>query len=283
MESKAAENIRGNLKADCTKCFGLCCTALNIVASSDFAMNKPAETPCSNLQKDFRCKIHKNLRAEGFKGCTVFDCLGAGQKVSQHTFDGQNWQDYPEVSQKMFRVFPIMQQLYEMIAFVAEALTYPISHSMRNQLDKQLGKLQSLTNMDADYLLALDIIGCRQPINELLLETSEYIRSELSSNVFKIKKGKQCRGIDWVGKNLKGKDLRTTDLRGAYLIAANLQDSDLRGADFIGADLRDANLRGANLSTAMFLTQMQINSAHGDNRTKLPAHIQSPLHWLSEK
>lgn len=62
-----------------------------------------------------------------------------------------------------------------------------------------------------------------------------------------------------------------------------MQDSDLRGADFIGADLRDANLRGANLSTAMFLTQMQINSAHGDNRTKLPAHIQSPLHWLSEK
>jgi uncharacterized protein YjbI with pentapeptide repeats len=96
-----------------------------------------------------------------------------------------------------------------------------------------------------------------------------------------IKKGKQCRGVDWVGKNLKGKDLRTTDLRGAYLIAADLQNSDLRGVDFIGADLRDANLCGANLSTSMFLTQMQINSAKGNDKTILPAHIQPPSHWMN--
>lgn len=281
MDNETAKNIRESLKADCSKCFGLCCTALNIVASSDFAINKPAETPCPNLQNDFRCKIHKNLRDKGFKGCTVFDCLGAGQKVSQDTFSGQSWQGHSEISKRMFSVFPVMEQLYEMIAFIAEALTYNISHSLQDRLNKQLEKLQDLTDMDADSLLSLDIISCRLPVNELLLETSEYIRSELSSKIFMIKKGKQCRGVDWVGKNLKGKDLRTTDLRGAYLIFADLRNSDLRGVDFIGADLRDANLSGANLSTSMFLTQMQINSAKGNDKTILPKHIQPPSHWIN--
>nr|WP_106782878.1 pentapeptide repeat-containing protein [Lysinibacillus timonensis] len=273
-------NIRESLRADCSKCFGLCCTALNIVASSDFAVNKPAGTPCPNLQHDFRCKIHNKLRYIGFKGCTVFDCLGAGQQVSQHTFNGQSWREYPEVAEKMFRVFPIMEQLYEMIAFIAEACTYNTPPSLQERLSKQLEKLQELTELDAERLLTLDMTSCRFPVNELLLETSEYIRNELSSKVFAIQKGKQYRGADWIGKNLKGKDLRTTDFRGAYLIAADLRNADLRGADLIGADLRDANLSGANLSTSMFLTQMQINSAKGDANTQLPSHIQTPPHWV---
>ncbi|MFD2617093.1 pentapeptide repeat-containing protein [Terrilactibacillus laevilacticus] len=281
MDNETAKNIRESLIADCTQCFGLCCTALNIVASSDFAINKTAGTPCPNLQRDFRCKIHNNLREKGFKGCTVFDCLGAGQKVSQVTFNGQSWQEHPEIAEKMFRVFPVMEQLYEMIAFIAEALTYEISDSLQIKLNKQLEKLQILTERDADSLLSLDIMECRQPVNELLLETSEYIRSELSSKVFAIKKGKNHRGVDWVGKKLTGKDLRTTDLRGAYLIAADLRNTDLRGVDFIGADLRDANLNGADLSTSMFLTQMQINSAKGNHKTILPSHIQPPYHWTS--
>lgn len=130
-------------------------------------------------------------------------------------------------------------------------------------------------------LETLDITSCRLPVNELLLETSKYIRNELNSKVSAVKNGKQYRGADWIGKNLKGKDLRATDFRGAYLIASDLRNTDLRGVDFIGADLRDANLCGANLSTSMFLTQMQINSAKGDDKTILPSHIQPPSHWIN--
>ena len=283
MDNDKAKNIRENLKADCTQCFGLCCTALHIAASSDFAINKPAGIPCPNLQRDFRCNIHVKLRDEGFVGCTVFDCLGAGQKVSQDTFGGQSWQEHTDISDSMFRVFPVMQQLYEMIAYITEALTYNISHSLQVRLNDQLDRLQALTDMDADRLLSLDVIQCRFPVNELLVETSQYIRSELSSHFFMIKIGKTCRGVDWIGKKLNDKDLRTTDLRGAYLIAADLRNSDLRGVDFIGADLRDANVSGANLSTSMFLTQMQINSAIGDDKTILPKHIEPPSHWQNGK
>ncbi|MFT8322818.1 MAG: pentapeptide repeat-containing protein [Bacillus sp. (in: firmicutes)] len=281
MYKNKAKNRRESLTADCINCFGLCCTALNIVASSDFAINKAAGTPCLHLQGDFRCKIHRNLRETGFKGCTVYDCLGAGQKVSQVTFRGDSWKENPEIAEKMFRVFPVMEQLYEMIAFIAEALTYDVSPLLQDKLNNQLKKLRNVTDMDADQLLALNILTCRIPVNELLLETSEYIRSELSSKVFAKKKGKKHRGVDWVGKNLRGKDLRAADLRGACLIAADLQNTDLRGVDFIGADLRDANISSANLSSSMFLTQMQINSAIGNDKTKLPSHIQSPPHWLN--
>lgn len=282
MDQATAKKMRESLQANCMNCFGLCCTALNIVASSDFAINKAAGTPCPNLQSDFRCQIHSNLREKGFKGCTVFDCLGAGQMVSQVTFNGQDWRGNPTVGEKMFRVFPIMEQLYEMIAYITEALSYNVSHTLSEKLNVQLEHLNRLTRREADELISLDMTFHRFPVNELLSETSEYIRKGLIGKIFGKKNTRQhnYRGIDWIGKSLKGKDLRASDFRGAYLIAANMQNTDLRGVDFIGADLRDANLSGANLSTSMFLTQMQINSAKGDKKTILPSYVKRPSHWV---
>jgi len=201
--------------------------------------------------------------------------------VSQVTFNGQDWREDSKVADKMFRVFPIMEQLYEMIAFMTEALSYKVLHFLSSRLSAQLEQLQNLTRLDADELLSLDITRYRMPVNELLLETSKQVRNSLILEMSTVKNTKKYnyRGIDWIGKKLNGKDLRAVDLRGAYLIAADLENSDLRGADFIGADLRDANLSRANLSTSMFLTQMQINSAKGDKETKLPSYLQRPSHW----
>ena len=272
-----AKKFRENLQSDCSKCFGLCCVALNTIASSDFAITKVAGKPCPNLQSCFRCGIHEQLREKGFRGCTVFDCLGAGQMVSQHTFKGQSWRENPKMAESMFHVFPIMEQLYEMMAYVSEALSYPLTSSLQQDLSVQLEALEALTKLDSDALMALDIMNYRMPINERLLSASLSIRHASISS--KNKRQLNYRGVNWMGKKLRGKDLRATDLRGAYLIAADLQDTDLRGVDFIGADLRDANVSGANLSTSLFLTQMQINSAKGSLQTTLPSHIQRPFHW----
>lgn len=276
-DTSIGTKIRESLQADCQNCFGLCCTALNIVASSDFAMNKPAGKPCSNLKDDYSCQIHSKLRENGFKGCTVFDCLGAGQQVSQVTFKGQDWRQSRIHADKMFQVFPIMEQLYEMIAYVAEALSYQVNNTLYEQLLVQLEQLQQATELEADALLTLDIVAIRMPVNALLLKTSEQIRTHGVKEKASSKLNQ--RGADWMGKKLQGKDLRATDLRGSYLIAANLQGAILREVDFIGADLRDANLRGADLSTSLFLTQMQINAAQGDRSTKLPSYIKRPTHW----
>ncbi|WP_422124466.1 pentapeptide repeat-containing protein [Planococcus sp. X10-3] len=281
IEPAQAREIRAGLKADCSQCFGLCCTALNLIASNDFAINKPAGVPCPNLQEDFRCSIHSKLRETGFKGCTVFDCLGAGQMIAQSTFGGQSWQKNPENAEKMFKAFPVMEQLFEMVAFVAEALSYETTPLLQQELTKHLEALQRLTTLSADELLNLDLSFYRGPVNELLIKASSEIRQRIGTYAARQQGNRKLdqRGADLMGKKLTRQDLRGTNFRGAFLIAADLRKSDLRGVDFIGTDMRDANLSGANLSTSLFLTQMQINSAKGDIEAQLPPHIERPFHW----
>lgn len=272
-----------SLRADCENCFGLCCVALPFAASADFAINKDGGTPCKNLQSDFRCGIHKNLREKGFKGCTVFECFGAGQKVSQVTFEGVDWKESSETKKKMFTVFPIMQQLHEMLSYLTEALKLEATRPIHSELRRALDETGRLSQLSPDLLLELDVPSHRANVNELFLQTSELVWMESHRQRKGSQKNKRInhRSAILMGANLKGADLRGANLRGAYLIAANLRGADLRAADLIGADLRDADLSGADLTGSIFLTQVQVNSAKGDTRTKLPYLLTRPAHWAN--
>ncbi len=105
---------RSALRADCARCFALCCVALPFAASSGFALDKPAGKPCPHLRGDHRCGIHTGLRERGFTGCTVYDCFGAGQRVSQVTFGGRDWRGgEPAAARLMFDVFPVVRRLHD--------------------------------------------------------------------------------------------------------------------------------------------------------------------------
>ncbi|MEU5845672.1 pentapeptide repeat-containing protein [Saccharopolyspora shandongensis] len=268
-----APPVDGSLHADCANCFGLCCVALPFAASADFAVNKDAGTPCTNLLDDFRCGIHPQLRERGFPGCTVFDCFGAGQKVSQITFGGTDWRQAPGSAGKMSAVFPVMRQLHELLWYLTEALTLPAAAPVHDDLRKALEDTDALTRGSADELTGVDVATLRHDINTLLLRTSELVRAEVPGRT------KNHRGADLIGAKLRGADLRGANLRGAYLIAADMRGADLRSADVIGADFRDTNLRGADLTGAIFLTQAQLNAAKGDVATKLPTALSRPAHW----
>jgi uncharacterized protein YjbI with pentapeptide repeats len=43
--------------------------------------------------------------------------------------------------------------------------------------------------------------------------------------------------------------------------------------------MRDADLSGADLDGAIYLTQMQVNSARGNARTVLPEGFERPSLW----
>ncbi|AZK48867.1 pentapeptide repeat-containing protein [Paenibacillus lentus] len=273
---------RSSLQADCENCFGLCCAALPYAASVDFAIDKNAGQPCPNLQPDFRCGIHQSLRQRGFRGCTVYDCFGAGQQVSQVTFRGRDWRRHPDTAQTMFEVFLVMWQLHELLWYLSEVLTIRLARSIHEDIRAALGETEQLTHLDAEALLKLDVAAYRAEVNKLLLRASELVRSTViqSSKGTAARRKGFVRGADLIGAKLKDADLRAANLRGAYLIAADLRGADLRGADLIGADLRDADLRGADLTDSIFLTQAQINSAKGNAYTKLPSAIGRPAHWL---
>ncbi|QES52434.1 hypothetical protein DEJ50_15355 [Streptomyces venezuelae] len=263
------------LKADCTDCFALCCVALPFARSADFAVDKAAGTPCRNLREDFRCGIHTGLRDKGFQGCTVFDCFGAGQQVSQVTFGGRDWRSHPGTARAMFEVFPVMRQLHELLFYVDQALTLPAARPVHAKLRRALAETEELTRADAGTLAAADVPALRAGINTLLLKTSELVRAKVPG------KKKNHRGADLMGARLSGADLRGANLRGAYLIAADLSRADLRTADLIGADFRDADLGGADLTDSIFLTQAQLNAARGTAATRIPPGLARPAHWTA--
>ncbi|WP_328538163.1 pentapeptide repeat-containing protein [Streptomyces sp. NBC_00344] len=261
------------LRGDCANCFGLCCVALPFAASADFAVDKPAGRACTNLRTDFRCGIHSRLRDEGFQGCTVYDCFGAGQHVSQVVFGGRDWRRDPGTARQMFDTFPVVRQLHELLWYLAEALTLAPARPVHTDLRRLAGTIEALTHGTPDALTALDVGAHRAEANTLLLRTSELVRAQAGG------KKKNRRGADLMGARLRGADLRGANLRGAYLIAADLTGADLRLADLIGADLRDTNLSGADLTGSFFLTQPQLNAARGDTATTLPPSLTRPGHW----
>ncbi len=274
MQATKNENFSKNLSSDCQNCFGLCCVALPYAKSSDFAFNKDGGTPCRNLQADYRCSIHNNLRNNGFRGCVSYECFGAGQKVSQVTYKGNDWRSDPALAKEMFEVFPIMQQLHEMLLYLFEALHLEAVRPIYPELQAVFEKTEQLTNLDPKSIIELDVLAHRAVVNDLLLRTSELVRAEVAP------KKKIGRGLELLGAKLRGADLKGANLRGAFLIAADLRNADLRMSDLIGADLRDADLSGADLTGSIFLTQSQVNSARGNHHTKLPPSVRKPEHWL---
>jgi uncharacterized protein YjbI with pentapeptide repeats len=279
------ESTRKKLQSNCENCFGLCCVALHFSSSEGFPIDKEAGKPCLNLEMDFRCKVHKDLVKRGLKGCLAYDCFGAGQRVSEHTFRGLDWRQIPESKGQMFEVFLIMWQLHELLWYLSEALMLKPTHSIHEPLGLILEKTEKLTYLSPDALMKLDVPKHRVEVNSLLLKTSELVRAAASGgqNTYKVGRKTLGRGADLIGMDLRNTNLRGANLRGAYLIAANLRGADLNGADLIGVDFRDADLSGADLSCSIFLTQPQLNVAKGDSSTKLPSGLNPPPHWVITK
>jgi uncharacterized protein YjbI with pentapeptide repeats len=295
LTDRDAGRRRVELRADCTRCFGLCCVAPAFAASADFAIDKAAGHACPNLQADSRCGIHARLRSQGFPGCAAYDCFGAGQHVAQNTVGGVDWRTAPRTAPQMFAVFLVMRQLHELLWYMGEALMLPAARPLHDELRRAFDETERLTNESSDALLMLDVAAHRAEVNTLLLRTSELVRSEVerpaptqrtrrsadpsAGRRGALRVGANLNGADLIGKNLRGADLRGASLRGAYLIGADLRGADLRLADLIGADLRAADLRGADLTDSLFLTQSQLDAARGDATTLLPPLLRRPAHW----
>jgi hypothetical protein len=266
---------REHLRADCSRCAGLCCVAPAFAASADFAIDKPAGRPCPNLRDDSRCGIHDRLRDSGFPGCAVFDCFGAGQQLTQVTFGGASWRESGDIAASMFTLLPVMRQLHEVLWHLAEALSLPTAAPLHDEVRRVRDETERLSAGSAAELAALDVAAYRQEVGVLLGRVSDLVRSGVG------RRGKDRRGADLVGKDLRGARLRGVSLRGAYLIGADLRGADLGSADLLGADLRAADVRGTDLATCLFLTQPQVEAARGDAATGLPTALRRPGHWSS--
>ncbi|MBT9383630.1 hypothetical protein KM176_07160 [Pseudooceanicola sp. CBS1P-1] len=131
-----------DLKADCSQCAALCCMALALDKGERFAIDKPAGLPCPMLE-GHGCSIHKELGEKGFQGCVDYDCLGAGQRVTQEVFRGGSWQETPKLARPMIMAFAGMRAIHARIELLQAAGALPLSESDEAIRVAHLGKLSA--------------------------------------------------------------------------------------------------------------------------------------------
>ncbi len=261
-----------SLKPDCSKCSGLCCTALLFSEMDGFPESKAAGKPCMNLQKDFRCKIHRELEKNRMKGCIGYDCFGAGQQVTQSIYFGQTWQNVPEQAKEIFDVFIVVFQLYQIRYFLLESMAILPAKVLKNDIKALAEENEMICNCKPQNIITFDIEDYRNRVNVLLKQVCTLLQKSLCCE------NKKCAS-DFLLRNFKNKDMRGLDLSTKLLIAAKFNNCVFDGTIFLGADTRDADFGDADLRDAVFLSQGQINSAKGNRNTKLPQYLDYPITW----
>ena len=176
-EHNPDEQGRIHLQSDCERCFGLCCVALPLLPLPILPSTKTAgPLPPSAIRLPMR-RAHQPAAAR-HEGCTVYECFGAGQMVSQITYNGRDWRQAPETAKEMFDVFPIMRQLHELLWYLNEALSLQPAHDIHPDLRSSLEATRRLTQRPPASLLRLDVAAHRAEVNQLLLRTSELVRDD---------------------------------------------------------------------------------------------------------
>lgn len=130
--------------------------ALAFDRSEDFGLDKPAEAPCPHLTRAHRCAIHASLMQSGFRGCVHYDCLGAGQRVTQEMFAGRSWRDDPAIAPAMFEAFRILRRVHELLALLDAAARWTMTDMQAQRRDRLRGALSPHQGWSLESLRAFE-------------------------------------------------------------------------------------------------------------------------------
>ena len=227
--------------------------------SADFAVSKPAGEPCRWLA-DHRCTIHGSLGAKGYAGCVVFECFGAGQRLSAEA---------GAITPDGFSRAVLVHRVLWLLRWAGQALERAPAAAARHRtaVDRAFARLAAVELQAPPHAMMGEVDAANTILREVasdLRASSPGPREELS-------------GAMLVGADLRERDLRGADLRGARLVGARLDGLDLALADLTGADLRGAALHGTDLRHALFLAADQVRAARWGEGTALPEPLRQEL------
>ncbi|MAP95713.1 MAG: hypothetical protein CMK07_12255 [Ponticaulis sp.] len=157
-----------SLAADCSACAALCCIAFAFTEGEEFAVDKPANEPCSNLRDKGRCAIYETRAESGYPGCLKFDCQGAGQRVVQQLFDGQSWQDDAKLVEPMSAAMRAMLVVHQQLQLLRTAAALPLTPVEQSRLDELLSVLEPEPEFTPETLADLDLKSVRSGVSEFL-------------------------------------------------------------------------------------------------------------------
>lgn len=157
-----------SLTSDCAHCAGLCCVSFPFDASDAFAYDKAGDESCRHLNDAFRCNIHDARIENGFSGCLVFECHGAGQRVTQETFKGQTWKNDPALMAPMGRAIRKMRQLHEFLNLLSTALLLDLPEKIEADIQTLIQEICPDTPFTPETLEHLDVVNLELRIQKTL-------------------------------------------------------------------------------------------------------------------
>jgi len=163
------------LRADCARCAALCCVCLAFDESELFAFDKAAGVACPNLNVSHQCAIHAQLEPRGFAGCVRFDCLGAGQRVTQEVFQGRSWRDDAALIQPMADAFRAMRRVHELLALLHSAAQLPLTPLQAQQRYDLQSALEPSEDWSQQALMAFERGNVATEIQEFLTTLRHHV------------------------------------------------------------------------------------------------------------
>jgi len=162
------------LRADCKRCQALCCIALSFERSSWFAFDKAADVPCPHLlTTTWTCSIHSELEARGQSGCAVYDCYGAGQRVTQ-LLPGVRATDGAGQARRLTQAFRTLRRVHEQRLLLHTAGRLPLSAEHERERTRLLSELEP-THMTEQTLEELDLATLEAAVRRLLRQFGGYV------------------------------------------------------------------------------------------------------------
>lgn len=146
-------DLARDLVSDCARCAAVCCIATSFDASEDFALAKPAGVGCRYLRHDCRCAIHHQLVERGFRGCAIYDCHGAGPRVTR-AFAGRTGCDRER--NEAFLIVRVVHELLWLLTEAARQYSDQIDRDLARAIDVEIEALDAIAHLPPDALLALD-------------------------------------------------------------------------------------------------------------------------------
>lgn len=147
-----------SLTSDCSQCAGLCCVSFPFDTSEAFAYDKRGDEPCRHLNEAFGCNIHEARQENGFAGCLVFECYGAGQRVTQDLFGGRTWKEDPALLAPMGRAIRKMRQMHEFLNLLSTALSLDLPEAIKADIQVLIQDICPDTPFTTEGLESLDLV-----------------------------------------------------------------------------------------------------------------------------
>jgi hypothetical protein len=144
---------RPDLISNCSQCAALCCVATAFDAGTDFGFDKAAGERCRYLSGEQRCSIHARRHELGFAGCAIYDCHGAGQRVTR-AFLSRRGEEL-----ERDRAFLALRSVHELLWLLSEASALcPREHStLRTELAHELERLDALAYGPLPELVEIEL------------------------------------------------------------------------------------------------------------------------------